>query len=75
MAVDIDKYAPDEDFVDENGLGHGGGMNQALKSCKLMLVDGWEYFGQDSASCGRDPEWRAGNISTWTVGIRSSTYR
>ena len=28
MAVDVDEYAADEDFVDDGGLGHGGGMTR-----------------------------------------------
>ena len=40
VTVNIDKYAADEDFVDDDGLGHGGGMTRVLllvNSSKLTL--------------------------------------
>ena len=51
VAVDIDEYAADKDFVDDDGFGHGG-MVLLVNSCKLTLGSR-EYFGRLN-TCGRD---------------------
>lgn len=37
MAVDLDGYAADEDFVDDDGVGHGGGMTQDVETRTVQL--------------------------------------
>jgi hypothetical protein len=64
VAVDIDKYPADEDFVDDDRLGHGGGMT------RVLLVN---YFGRLN-TCGRDGR-NDTPVNTWYLGRSKADIR